>query len=310
MKNIVITGGFGFIGKKLTDHFLINNINVIILEHPEAIKPDSFPDVEVLPFDILWEEKGDFPVIKNCDALLHLAAQSSGPRSFSIPEIDIKLNVLGTLNTTNLCLKNNIEKILFASSFVVYGDHPEKESLDENTCCQPKSVYAGSKLAAEHLLKNYAGPKGIHWNSLRMFNVYGPGQDITKPDQGVVGIFLNMLLKSDTIDIKGSLDRFRDLVFIDDIISAWSLCLEKGVRNKAYNIGSGRKTTYHDLILKIAEILGKKDRLNINELEGTPGDLMGCFADTQLAKLDFGFESKVDIHSGLEKMINSVLNRF
>jgi UDP-glucose 4-epimerase len=307
MKNIVITGGFGFIGKKLTDH-LINNNNVIILEHPDAIKPDSFPDVEVLPFDILSEDKNKFPGIENCDALIHLAAQSSGPRSFSIPEIDIKLNVLGTLNTINLCLKNNIEKILFASSFVVYGDHPEKESLDEETCCQPKSVYAGSKLAAEHLLKNYAGQKGIHWNSLRMFNVYGPGQDITKPDQGVVGIFLNMLLKSNTIDIKGSLDRFRDLVFVDDVVAAWSLCLEKGKKNRAYNVGSGQKITYHELILKIAEILGKKDQLNINQLDGTPGDLMGCFADTRLAKRDFGFDSKVDIQSGLEKMINSVLN--
>ena len=222
MKNIVITGGFGFIGQRLTDHFINSGINVTILEHPDAKKPDGFPDVEVLPFNILWEDKDQFPTIKNCDALLHLAAQSSGPRSFSIPALDTKLNVLGTLNTINFCLENNIEKLLFASSFVIYGDHPEKESLDENTYCQPKSVYAGSKLAAEHLLKNYAGPKGIHWNALRMFNVYGPGQDITKSDQGVVGIFLNMLLKSDTIDIKGSLNRFRDLVFIDDVISAWS----------------------------------------------------------------------------------------
>ena len=303
MKKIAITGGFGFIGEKLTNHFLKKNMDVIVLEHPDAVQPDNYPDVEVIPFDITCEDQDKYPGIDHTDALLHLAAQSSGPRSFSIPATDVKLNILGTLNTINFCIQNSIEKVLFASSFVVYGDHPEKEMLDEKTSCSPKSVYAGSKLAAEHLLANYAGPQGIHWNSLRMFNVYGPGQDITKSDQGVVGIFLNMLLKSNKVDIKGSLERFRDLVFIDDAISAWDLCLEKGEKNQVYNVGSGTKTTYLELIITIAKLLGKQDKLKINELEGTPGDILGCYADVTKISNQLGFKSEYSLEKGLKNFL-------
>ena len=156
--------------------------------------------------------------------MLHLAAQSSGPRSFSIPVQDIKLNILGTLNTINWCVENQVERLLFASSFVVYGDHADRESLDENTPCHPKSVYATSKLACEHLLMTYAQPKGVKWNALRMFNVYGPGQDITKPDQGVVGIFMHMLLIRCRAG-QGSPHRYRDLICIDDVVQGWERCL-------------------------------------------------------------------------------------
>ena len=128
----------------------------------------------------------------------------------------------------------------------------------ENSYCKPNSVYGNSKLSCEHLLRVYAEPNGINWNSLRMFNVYGPGQDITKPDQGLVGIFLNMLLNSNVVDVKGSLDRYRDLVFIDDVIYAWESVLFSGARNLALNVGSGQKTTFLNLINLIAEILGKK----------------------------------------------------
>ncbi len=95
---------------------------------------------------------------------------------------------------------------------------------------------------------NYAQPKGIRWNALRMFNVYGPGQDITKPDQGVVGIFMNMLLQRDDVQVKGRLDRFRDLIHIDDVVQGWDRCLHGGAYNQAFNLGTGDKTTFEGLI--------------------------------------------------------------
>lgn len=306
MSKIVITGGFGFIGSRLVKHFQSKGMEVIVLEHPQSKMPDGFPKCQLVRADITDEGLGRQPDIRHVDALLHLAAQSSGPRSFSIPATDIKLNVLGTLNTIDWCLKHEIERLVFASSFVVYGDHPERELLDEDTPCRPKSVYAGSKLAAEHLLANYAQPKGIRWNSLRMFNVYGPGQDITKPDQGVVGIFMNMLLNRDTVQVKGSLQRFRDLVFIDDVIRAWDLCLEKQVPNQAFNLGSGEKTTFEQLIRSIARVLGKEDRLVIEELPGMQGDMKGCYADLRKIQTELGYQPESSLNQGLENMFRWV----
>ena len=178
-----------------------------------------------------------------------------------------------------LRINNQISRLLFASSFVVYGDlqKSKNQPISEDSYFKPNSVYGSSKLCCENLLRVYAEPNGINWNSLRMFNVYGPGQDITKPDQGLVGIFLNMLLKSDVVDVKGSLDRFRDLVYIDDVIYAWESVLFSSARNVALNVGSGQKTTFLELIYKIAEILGKKDLLTINQVDKTPGDILMLF---------------------------------
>ena len=140
INKIVITGGFGFIGSRFVRHFQSKNIEVVVLEHPLSKKPENFPDCEIIRGDITERKFIESVKADGVDALLHLAAQSSGPRSFSIPETDIKINVLGTLNTIDWCLANNINRFLFASSFVIYGDHPDKEALDEKTYYLPKSV--------------------------------------------------------------------------------------------------------------------------------------------------------------------------
>jgi UDP-glucose 4-epimerase len=302
MRKVLITGGFGFIGARLVRHLRAQGIEVVVMEHPSAASPAGFEEVEVLRADIV--DDASLAAVKplGVDAVLHLAAQSSGPKSFLIPVHDVKLNILGTLNTINWCVDNQIDRLIFASSFVVYGDHPDREALDESAPCRPKSVYATSKLACEHLLMNYAQPKGIRWNALRMFNVYGPGQDITKPDQGVVGIFMNMLLQSDVVKIKGALDRYRDLICIDDVIQGWDRCLAGSAYNEAFNLGTGERTTYEQLIRSIGSVLGKDDRIRIEELPGTPGDMRGCVADVSRIKRALGYAPRVGLAEGLQAM--------
>ena len=306
MNKVLVTGGFGFVGSRLVRHLQNKGTEVVILEHPAAATPKSFSGLPVLRADITSESSMGNAKCAGIDAVLHLAAQSSGPRSFSIPVQDVQLNIIGTLNTINWCLANGVGRLLFASSFVIYGDHPEREMLDEETCCRPKSVYATSKLACEHLLMNYAQPKGLKWNALRMFNVYGPGQDITKPDQGVVGIFMNMLLKADNVQVKGSLARFRDLIYIDDIVAGWDRCLFGKVYNQSFNLGTGEKTTFETLIRSLATVIGKADRLRIEELAGTPGDMMGCIADLTRIRSVLGYAPQVRLEAGLAEMLNWV----
>ena len=306
MNKILVTGGFGFVGSLLVKHLLAKGKEVVILEHPAAPVPKEFTDVAHLRADITSEASMNQAACAGVDAVLHLAAQSSGPRSFSIPVQDVQLNILGTLNTINWCLANNVGRLLFASSFVVYGDHPDRETLDEEACCRPKSVYATSKLACEHLLMNYAQPKGIKWNALRMFNVYGPGQDITKPDQGLVGIFMNMLMKSDSVQVKGSLARFRDLIFVDDVVQGWDRCLSGNAHNQVFNLGTGEKTSFELLIRSLAKVLGKADRLRIEELAGTPGDMMGCVADLSKITSMLGYAPATRLEQGLGKMLHWV----
>ena len=130
MQKILITGGFGYIGSKLILH-LKNKYKFIILEHPNATKPKFLKNVKVIRADITKSSQIKKLRIKNISVVLHLAAQSSGPKSFSIPVEDVKKNLIGTINTINLCKNNKIKRIIYASSFVVYGDS-KKQKLDEN----------------------------------------------------------------------------------------------------------------------------------------------------------------------------------
>jgi UDP-glucose 4-epimerase len=283
-------------------YLLDKGLEIIVMEHPSVQVPRGLEGVQVLRADITDEASLAEAKYPGIDAVIHLAAQSSGERSFYEPVLDVRLNILGTLNIINWCIGNEVDRLLFASSFNVYGDHPGCELYHESMPCNPKSVYATSKLTCEHLLRNYAQPKGIRWNVLRMFNVYGPGQNITRSDQGVVGIFMYMLMKSDVVQVKGSLDRFRDLIYIDDVIQGWERVLHSQAYNQTFNLGTGVHTSFGKLIHTLAEVMGKSDRLVINQLEGTPGDMLGSVADITRIRDAVQYSPRYNLKDGLKEM--------
>lgn len=309
MTSVMVTGGFGFIGGAIVRALLDRGDDVVILEHPDAVVPSFAAGVEIVRADIADPESVSAVRRADVNAVLHLAGQPSGARSFSIPVTDLRLNALGTLNMAVWCDENDVGRFITASTFNVYGDHQGIEVYAEDLPCNPKSVYATSKLAAEQLLNTWAGPKGIHWNAMRMFNVYGPGQDITRTDQGVVGIFMHQLMQSPIVEVKGSLQRFRDLVYIDDVVRAWLLCLDSCSENGAFNVGSGRKTTFETLITKLAKELGVEAALEIREEAGTPGDMLGCVADLTVFSAACGFEPVWVVESGIAAMYASVSSK-
>jgi len=300
---IVITGGSGYVGSKIIKKLIKSNHKFIIIDKiiNETDLIDS-TNVESINVDITDYEKLSSLKINNVDVVMHLAAQSSGPKSIEIPQKDININIIGTLNIIKWSNLNNVNKIIFASSFVVYGDQYDNEKVSENTIPNPKSIYALSKFYCEKLFDIYASHLGIQWNILRMFNIYGPGQDLSRSDQGMVSIFMNLVMKNDYVDIKGSLDRFRDFVYIDDVVDAWELCLlDKDNNNQIFNLGSGEKTTVKFLIDTLSKSFSKENII-IRELEGTPGDILGCYADISKISNNLGYKPKFNIENGLSAM--------
>jgi UDP-glucose 4-epimerase len=300
-KRIIITGGYGYIGAKLAIR-LKKKYKVILIEHPKAVKPSFLKDeFQLIKTDITDEKKINKLKIKNIYAILHLAAQSSGPKSFFVPREDINKNIIGTLNIINFCSSNNIKKFLFASSFVVYGKQ-EKNKFNEEMDLRPASIYAMSKSYCELLLKNYAENKGIKWNILRMFNVYGNDQNLNNPDVGLVGIFMNLIRQNDIIEVKGSLKRYRDLIHIDDVVEAWKLCLDKNYPNEIFNIASGKATTFSNIINSLIKIIKPNKNVQVIQKGITYGDLLGSLADTKKAKKLLNFEAKTNLKDGLIRM--------
>lgn len=301
---IVITGGFGFIGSSLAKALINEDHEIIILDNiKEVDSPRTILGIsssifcDITSLDSLMEHR-----IKDCDLLLHCAGQPSAAMSFKFPKVDMDINIVGTFNILNWCKDNDIPRIIYASTFNVYKEDFDKESYNEDMYCMPKSLYALSKHTAENYIQIYSEHFGLKWNIMRMFNVYGPGQDPNNTFLGMVSIFMNMVRTTNYVGVKGSLERFRDFVYIDDVIQAWLLCINNNhAVNHIFNVGSGDKVTVRQLLEGIVDAYDKKGVVKIEELESTPGDFMGSIADITASKVKLGYEPKVKIENGLLK---------
>jgi len=295
---VLITGVAGFIGSKIAYRFIEEGYQVVGVDDLSGGKIDNIPrEVDFIQGDLAAKKTFD-NIPGDCSRVLHLAGQSSGEISFDDPVLDLQKNAISTLNLIDYGIKNSINSILYASSMSVYGsvdDKPVKEI--DNT--QPLSCYGVGKLAGEGYLKIYQ--KQLPFVSLRMFNVYGPGQDMDNLRQGMVSIYLAQALKNHKIDVKGSANRFRDFIFIDDVVEAWfRLSNEPKAYGQTLNLATGRRTTVYDLLEKICQSVPGCEYF----IKGsTPGDQNGIYANiSELNKyIDTGKFLSLD--NGLEKFV-------
>ena len=187
----------------------------------------------------------------------------------------------------------------------VYGDVSDK-SIPETYPCNPLSFYGVGKLASEHYLRIYQ-TMGLQPTSLRIFNVYGPGQNLSNLRQGMVSIYLAQMLADHKIIVKGSSNRYRDFIYIDDVVKLTEPIISSKISiGKVYNIGTGVKTTVQDVLDKLIKIYGKE--IKVQFTESTPGDQLGITADIQLLNKDFKFDDLTNVDSGLKMMVNWAKN--
>lgn len=293
---ILITGGAGFIGTALAKRLQELKYEVILIdfEHKFNLQHKEFEKYFV---DIRYFK--NFNIIKNkkFDFIFHLAAQTSGAISQEEPELDVDTNVKGTLNVCNFAKICGVKKIIFTSSMATYGDYQEK--IKDDFLQKPLSNYGVSKVCTEHYIKSFE-QFGIKNTIFRLFNVYGEGQDMFNLRQGMVSIFIAQSIKSDIIEVTGSLDRYRDFVYISDVISALVLGLLEYTDGKIYNIGSGIKTTVREIIELILSINDKpKEEFKINNIGSHEGDQFGSIADNSNI-LTLGWNPKVDLVEDLK----------
>ena len=292
---IIITGGLGFIGNSLFNKLKSNN--VIYLIDKKKSKTDNY-----LNLDLSNENSLKKLNLRNIDTILHFAGQSSVAKSYENPTKDLKDNILGTINILNWAKKNKVKRFIFASSYNVYSEK-KNGSLKETDSCKPKSFYGISKLACENYIQAFCYENKINWNILRLFNVYGPNQEYTSY-HGLVNIFLKNAIRYNFINIKGSIKRFRDFIYIDDLVNIIKkLIKSKKNINKIYNIGSGKKTKLDKLIKILEKKINKKIKFKV--LSGTKGDFFGCFANISKLKKELSYTPKYELEYGLNQILNN-----
>lgn len=306
-EHIIVTGGAGFIGSQMARRLLSDNYKVTILDDLSTGKSSNIPQKA----DFINIDLGiDFQYSKlkklSCDAVFHLAGQSSGETSFLDPARDCRSHVLSTVNLLEWAKKaKGLKHFLYASSMAIYGD-PLKLPVSEDCPLNPKTFYAAAKLSAENYLRIYQS-MGIPTTIFRLFSVYGPGQNLDNRMQGMISIYLSYILDGMPIQVKGAKERFRDFVYMDDVVDAWMLAYQSPkAYGKTYNLCGGVKTTVDDVINLLRQAI-HDDEYPVKCLKGTVGDQFGVFGDNRKIKEDLGWSPKVNIQEGIELMVEKVM---
>lgn len=302
MERYLVTGAAGFIGSAITQRLVDEGNEVWTIDNLSTGFRENIPKGVVF----IEGDCHDSGSIKRLEgtkfkAVLHFAGQSSGEISFDDPVYDLRTNTESTLRLIKSSLENGCERFIYASSMSVYGEVADKP-IPEDHETKPLSFYGVGKLASENYMRIYES-KGLKPTSLRFFNVYGSGQNMSNLRQGMVSIFLAQLLKQDKVIVKGPLDRFRDLIFINDCVDFVSGIIEdERSYGGIYNVGTGVRTTLKELLEKMMEISGVHKEIVVRK--GTPGDQKGIYADMSLAEANLGFKYKYSLDKGLAKMIH------
>jgi UDP-glucose 4-epimerase len=303
MARYLITGGAGFIGSSLA-HKLINSGNeIVIVDNLSTGKFENLPlQAKFIKCDL--SDPASLDLLPNVafNGVAHLAAQSSGEIGQNFPYNDMQVNVGSTLLISRWCVEQNVKRLVFTSSMTIYGSD-NINPVDENHPSQPIGYYGVSKLTSEHYLR-IASMEGLSTTALRLYNVYGPNQNIDNIKQGMVSIYLAYLLSGFKVPVTGALDRFRDFIYIDDVVSALEATLTcPSTPSQAYNIGSGRKTTVRELLATLISSMELSPEYPIEELVGSSNDVFGSVAEISRAKTELGWQPQISLEEGLAKMV-------
>jgi len=278
-KKVLVTGAAGFIGSRICEALVAEGHKVYGVDDFSKGQGAQVPKaVELIPGDVNMLNL-DHLMLEPMDTIFHLAGQSSGEYSFYHPVEDLQRNYQSTVSMAQFAHSTGVRKLIHASSMSVYGNPSDFEaaSLSEDLPTFPVSNYGVSKLAAERFL---AAQTHLSSLSLRMFNVYGPGQNLKRLDQGMVSIFMAQALVDQSIEVRGSKDRIRDFVFIDDVVEVWLRALDFDFdRHLNLNVGTGVGSTVESLVHKIKTL---RPGTSVTYSAPTPADQQTAVADIDL----------------------------
>jgi nucleoside-diphosphate-sugar epimerase len=311
-RNVLVTGGAGFIGSHLVESLLDRGEAVRVLDNFSTGKRANLEDLG----NGRWTPGSEFEVIEGdirnlsvvahaaagMDAILHNAAVGSVPRSVADPMTTQQVNADGTLNVFLAARDRGVKRVVFASSSAVYGDS-DKLPRREGEEGLPLSPYALSKEINEKHGHLFAGLYGLETVGLRYFNVYGPRQDSESEYAAVIPRFVSALLSGKPPVIYGTGEQTRDFTYVKDVVAANLLAVEASSAScgSSYNVGSGGRWDLRHLLGILQDLLD----IHIEPRWEPPrvGDVMHSAADPSLAGEMLGFGARYTLQMGLEESI-------
>jgi UDP-glucose 4-epimerase len=296
---ILITGGAGFIGSHLAEHFhqratvrILDNLRTGHRRNLEGL------EVEFIHGSIL-DRKLLRTVMQDVDYVFHLAAMVGVPESVREPHACVELNVTGTLNVLEAAAAAGVRKLCFSSSAAVYGNNPIVPKR-EDMLPEPRSPYAVTKLDGEFYCRQFTGAGRLETVALRFFNVFGPRQDPAGTYGAVVPIFFQRALAGKPLTIFGDGGQTRDFIYVKDIVAALDFVTSTPGLTGVFNAGYGQQLTLRELARRILEITNSQ-----SEIQFEPeriGDVRHSQASVERLR-DKGFHPEGTLEFGLRQML-------
>lgn len=296
---ILITGGSGFIGSHVVEHYQ-NIAEVVVLDNLRSGHRKNldglkcrFVEGSIMDKPLLEE------VMQGVDYIFHLAALISVPESMQQPDETVELNVRGLLNVLEAGRKHGVKKLCFASSAAVYGENPIQPKVESMTP-DPRSPYAITKLDGEYYCSLYAREGWLQTACIRFFNVFGPRQDPRSAYAAAVPIFLHRALSGEPITVYGDGGQTRDFIFVKDIVGALAFAAETPHATGVFNAGYGKSITILELVQEILRLTGSKSEIRFEPVRA--GDIRHSTSDPSKL-MDAGWKPRFDVASGLEQIL-------
>lgn len=293
---ILVTGGAGFIASHVTDAYVEQGHQVLVVDDLSTGRRENLNAAAHLEqLDVASPRFADLVADFSPETINHHAAQVSVRDSVEDPLEDARRNVLGSANVMEAAWRHGVGHVIYASSGgAIYGE-PAELPAAENAPILPVSPYGLTKYAGELYGEYYARMHNLCFTALRYANVYGPRQD-PLGEAGVVAIFSNSMLSGGEPIINGEGTQVRDYVFVGDVVRANVLAIETRKKG-AYNIGTGIPTSVNDLFALLRNVTG----FGGGEQHGPPkaGDAQANYLDASLARKELGWEAQTSLDEGL-----------
>lgn len=301
MGAVLVTGGAGFLGAYLVEKLIEADREVIIVDIELNTGAVSYvnPKAIFIRKDItdpsLYDELEDWSI----DTIFHLAAQSAGEPSYSNPQSDLFTNALGSLMLARFAESNKVKQIIYTSTVAVYGSL-DNSVLDETSPIKPDSFYGVSKYTGEQYIRTaLAQSKNTRFSIFRVFNTYGPGENLMFMQKGMVSIYLSYIFRGENVCVKGSLERFRDFTFVTDTVRALILAMDNDrAENQVFNLTAGHTITVRELLENIFDVF-QIDGWPVTVLPGTPGDSFGFSGSAAKLNAELGWIPHTNLKEGL-----------
>ena len=258
---ILITGGSGFIGSHIVEHYQDLAAEIRVLDNLRTGYRKNLDGLQhVFLEGSVTDREAVAKAVKGVDYVFHLAALVSVPESMAKPGECVDINVHGLLNVLEASAAAGVKKLVFASSAAIYGDNPTVPKL-ESMLPEPKSPYAITKLDGEYYLDLFNRERGLETAAIRFFNVFGPRQDPKGAYAAAVPIFIEKALKGEDITVYGDGGQTRDFIYVKDIVGALSFAVETPGVTGVFNAGYGGQMTINELANKIIASAGSDTKV-------------------------------------------------